>query len=58
MQSVSQGLSVTYEAKPSSVAAARAALAEFAANAGATEAQVDGVRLAASENRAIPQTSF
>lgn len=49
MQSVSQGLSVTYEAKPSSVAAARAALAEFAANAGATDAQVDGVRLAASE---------
>jgi anti-sigma regulatory factor (Ser/Thr protein kinase) len=49
MQSVSQGLSVMYEAKPSSVAAARAALAEFATNAGATDAQVDGVRLAASE---------
>lgn len=49
MQSVSQGLSVTYEATPSSVAAVRCALAEFAANAGATEAQIDGVRLAASE---------
>jgi serine/threonine-protein kinase RsbW len=49
MRSVTEGLNVTYEAKPSSVAAARAALAEFAANAGATEAQVDGVRLAASE---------
>jgi serine/threonine-protein kinase RsbW len=49
MQSVSQGLSVTYEAKPSSVAVARAALAEFAASAGATDAQVDAVRLAASE---------
>jgi serine/threonine-protein kinase RsbW len=49
MQSVTQGLSVTYEAKPSSVAAARAALAEFAVNAGAADAQVDNVRLAASE---------
>jgi serine/threonine-protein kinase RsbW len=49
MQSVTEGLSVTYEATPSSVAAARAALAEFAANAGATDDQVDGVRLAASE---------
>lgn len=49
MQSVTQGLSVTYEAKPSSVAAARRALAEFARNAGASEEQVDGVRLAASE---------
>lgn len=49
MQSVTQGLSATYEAKPSSVAAARAALAEFAANAGASADQVDGVRLAASE---------
>jgi len=49
MQSVTQGLSVTYEAKPTSVAAARTALAEFARNAGASEEQVDGVRLAASE---------
>lgn len=49
MQSVSQGLSVTYEAKPSSVAAARAALADFAAKAGASDVQIDGVRLAASE---------
>jgi serine/threonine-protein kinase RsbW len=49
MQSVSQGLSATYEAKPSSVALARGALAEFAAAAGASDAQVDGVRLATSE---------
>lgn len=49
MQSVSQGLSVTYEAKPSVVAVARAAVAEFAANAGATDAQIDNIRLAASE---------
>jgi serine/threonine-protein kinase RsbW len=49
MQSVTQGLSETYEAKPRSVAAARAALAEFAADAGASDAQVDAVRLAASE---------
>ena len=37
MQSVKDSLSVTYEARPSSVAEARAALTEFAANAGATE---------------------
>jgi serine/threonine-protein kinase RsbW len=49
MQSVTQGLSMTYEAKPSSVAAARAVLADFAADAGASDAQVDNVRLAASE---------
>jgi serine/threonine-protein kinase RsbW len=49
MQSLTQGLSLTYEATPSSVAEARAALAEFAADAGASEAQVDDVRLAASE---------
>ncbi len=49
MQSVTQGLSVTYEATPNSVAAARAALAEFAASAGASAAQVDNVRLAVSE---------
>ena len=49
MQSVSQGLSVTYEAKPSSVSAARAALADFAVKAGASDAQVDSIRLAASE---------
>jgi serine/threonine-protein kinase RsbW/stage II sporulation protein AB (anti-sigma F factor) len=49
MQSVTQGLSVTYEAKPSSVAMARTALAEFAADAGASDTQVDNVRLAASE---------
>jgi serine/threonine-protein kinase RsbW len=49
MQSVTQGLSATYEAKPSSVAVARAALAEFASDAGASDAQVDNIRLAASE---------
>jgi anti-sigma regulatory factor (Ser/Thr protein kinase) len=49
MQSVTQGLSVTYEARPSAVAEARKALAEFATRAGATAAQVDGVRLAVSE---------
>jgi serine/threonine-protein kinase RsbW len=49
MQSVSQGLSETYEATPSSVARARTALAEFAADAGASDLQVDAVRLAASE---------
>lgn len=49
MQSVTQGLSVSYEAKPSSVAEARTALAEFAAAAGASDTQVDAVRLAASE---------
>ncbi len=49
MQSVTQGLNATYEAEPSSVAAARTALGEFAAAAGASGAQVDGVRLAASE---------
>jgi serine/threonine-protein kinase RsbW len=49
MQSVSNGLSATYEATPSSVADARAALAEFAADAGASDVQVDAVRLAASE---------
>jgi serine/threonine-protein kinase RsbW len=49
MQSVTQGLTVTYEAKPSSVAAARAAVADFAAEAGASDAQLDNVRLATSE---------
>jgi serine/threonine-protein kinase RsbW len=49
MQSITQGLSVTYEAKPSSVAAARTALGEFAEDAGATDEQIDAVRLAASE---------
>jgi serine/threonine-protein kinase RsbW len=49
MQSVTQGLSVTYEAKPSSVARARSALAEFASSAGASDTQLDAVRLAVSE---------
>jgi anti-sigma regulatory factor (Ser/Thr protein kinase) len=49
MQSVTQGLSVTYEAKAPSVAEARTALAEYAAQAGASVAQIDSVRLAVSE---------
>jgi serine/threonine-protein kinase RsbW len=49
MQSVTHCFSVTYEARPESVGEARAALAEFAQQAGATPEQVDGVRLAASE---------
>ncbi len=49
MQSVTQGLSVTYRAEPGSVAEARAAVAGFARDAGATDAQIDSVRLAVSE---------
>ena len=49
MQSVTQSLSVTYEAEPSSVAEARRAVAEFAVAAGANATQVDAVRLAVSE---------
>jgi stage II sporulation protein AB (anti-sigma F factor) len=49
MQSVTQGLSVIYEAKPESVAQARAAVSAFAAGAGATAEQIDAVRLAVSE---------
>jgi serine/threonine-protein kinase RsbW len=49
MQRVKDSLSVTYEARPSSVAQARAAVAKFASTAGATRAQVDAVRLATSE---------
>jgi len=49
MQSVKDSLSVTYEARPSAVAEARAAVAEFASAAGATQAQVDAARLATSE---------
>jgi anti-sigma regulatory factor (Ser/Thr protein kinase) len=49
MQSVTQDLSVTYEAKPRSVAEARAAVAEYATSVGASVSQVDAVRLAVSE---------
>jgi serine/threonine-protein kinase RsbW len=49
MQSAKDSLSVTYEALPSSVAQARAAVAHFATTAGASRAQVDAVRLATSE---------
>lgn len=44
-----RNLNETYEATPCAVAKARNRLAEFAAAAGATSAQVDAVRLAASE---------
>jgi serine/threonine-protein kinase RsbW len=49
MQSVTQSLSVTYEAEPASVAEARHAVAEFAAAGGANATQIDAVRLAVSE---------
>jgi serine/threonine-protein kinase RsbW len=49
MQSVTQSLSVTYEAEPASVAEARSAMAGFAAAGGANATQVDAVRLAVSE---------
>jgi stage II sporulation protein AB (anti-sigma F factor) len=49
MPSVARNLNETYEASPSSVAAGRSRLADFAATAGATPSQVDAVRLAASE---------
>lgn len=49
MQSVTESLSVTYDAVPGSVAQARTALVEFADRVGATAAEIDAVRLAASE---------
>ncbi len=49
MQSVTQSIGVTYDAQPGSVAAARAALSDFAAQVGASAVQVDGVALAVSE---------
>ena len=50
MQSVARNLNETYPATPASVPpGAVARLAEFAAAAGATDSQVDAVRLAASE---------
>jgi serine/threonine-protein kinase RsbW/stage II sporulation protein AB (anti-sigma F factor) len=49
MQSVTQSLSVSYEAEPGSVAEARSAAAEFAAAAGANAIQIDAIRLAVSE---------
>lgn len=49
MQSVVHNLDQSYEATPDSVARARSMLGEFAATAGATAEQVDGVRLAVSE---------
>lgn len=49
MQSVARNLNETYSATPEAVADARAKLATFAADAGATPEQVDAVRLAVSE---------
>jgi serine/threonine-protein kinase RsbW len=49
VQSVVRKLNETYEASPTSVAQARSRLADFAVAAGATDDQVDAVRLAASE---------
>lgn len=49
MQSVTESFSLTYEATPSSVGRARASLADFARQAGATDTQIDAVRLATSE---------
>jgi serine/threonine-protein kinase RsbW len=49
VQSAQQNFSVTYAAEPRSVGRARVALAEFAVAAGASDVQVDAVRLATSE---------
>jgi serine/threonine-protein kinase RsbW len=49
MQSVAADLNETFEATASAVAQARSQLAEFAAAAGATDSQIDAVRLATSE---------
>ncbi|MFZ0040315.1 MAG: ATP-binding protein [Solirubrobacteraceae bacterium] len=49
MRSVGSNLSETYEAEPESVGRARAAIAKFAADAGATRGQIDDIRLATSE---------
>jgi stage II sporulation protein AB (anti-sigma F factor) len=49
MHSVVRNLNETYEASPRAVADARAKLADFATEAGASPAQVDAVRLASSE---------
>ncbi|MGA9856587.1 MAG: ATP-binding protein [Solirubrobacteraceae bacterium] len=49
MQNVARNLNETYAATADSVARARSVLSEFAAAAGATPEQVDGVRLAVSE---------
>ena len=49
MQSVTDSVSVTYDAVPASVARARTAVTEFADGVGATLSQVDAIRLATSE---------
>lgn len=49
MQTCGGNLNETYDASADSVPVARGHLAEFAAGAGATGAQVDAIRLAASE---------
>src|ERR1700684_3185523 len=49
MQSGARSLSETSSAQPESVARARAAVARFAAEAGASRRQIDDIRLATSE---------
>jgi anti-sigma regulatory factor (Ser/Thr protein kinase) len=49
MRSVVENLSLTLPAEPDSVPAARHALSQFAAEAGADRAKIDAVRLAATE---------
>jgi anti-sigma regulatory factor (Ser/Thr protein kinase) len=49
MQSVGPSLTETYDARPESVAVARTAVANFAADAGASKRQIDDMRLATSE---------
>ena len=49
MQRLPHSLHESYEARPEAISRARNSLARFAAGAGASEAQVDDVRLAVSE---------
>jgi anti-sigma regulatory factor (Ser/Thr protein kinase) len=49
MRSNAKTLSLTFRAEPDSVSSARAALGDFARQAGAESRQVDAVRLASSE---------
>ena len=49
MRSVGASVSETFEAQPESVGRARAAVAQFAADAGATRREIDDIRLATSE---------
>ena len=49
MPGAGQSLTETYDAQPECVAQARALVAGFAADAGASERQIDDIRLATSE---------